>query len=306
MTQTIEPNEPELTAANGGSGALAVTPKNERDDQLEAGADGVETGNASELEEVKALSSSPTEPATEREESEDASQQLAKQSNSQAGQASANTQANDPVESEPYRWHECTVGINIQLIPDAINKEHYETAIIGVRTHNDAPIIKRVAATELLPLPECIKELIREMREQLPARAEHRAERLARAAKQTANPSLVKAQPAKTKIKPGRYIATQSTGAQKEAVEPEAFNDDLFSAPPAGEQTGALDDSNDQEDLASESKERAAGSDMPAQGESCLPTARTNPSPRREKYDKHGRLLKEKQAASPQNQMSLI
>ena len=306
MTQTIEPNEPELTTANGGSGALAVTPENERDDQLKVAADGVGTGNASELEEAKALASSPTAAATGREESEDANQQLVKQSNSQLERAFANAQANDPVESEPYCWHECTVGINIQLIPDAVNKEHYETAIIGVRTHNDAPIIKRVAAKELLPLPECIKELLREMREQLPARAEHRAERLARAAKGAAHPSSVKGQPAKTKVKPGRYIAAQSTGAQKGTVEPEAFDDDLFSAPPMREQTGALDDSNDQEDFASESKERAAGSDVPAQSESRLPTARTNPPPRREKYDKHGRPLKEKQAASPQNQMSLI
>ncbi|MGI9107351.1 MAG: hypothetical protein ACR2G4_14015 [Pyrinomonadaceae bacterium] len=313
MTQTIEFTEPELTAAQGSADTATATPGDERDNQLEAETNGAKTFNGAELEEAKALVSSTVVPATQEEKSENASQQSqqpAKHSNLQTGRATVSNQTSDPIESEPYRWHECTVGINIQLIPDAVNKEHYETAIIGVRTHNDTPIIKRVAAKELLPLPECIKELIREMREQLPARDEHRAERLARAAKQAAKPSLVKAQPAKTKVKPGRYIAAQSTGAQKEAIEQEAFDDDLFSSPPMCEQAEATDASNDGEDFAEdfpvEVGEKAAGGNTQEQHKSRLPAPLTNRTARREKYDKRGRLLKEKPTASPQNQMSLI
>jgi len=310
MTQTIELNERQLNVENGSSGTLAVTPENKRVDQLEAAAADVETCNASELEEAKVLASSPAAPATRREESENASLQSAKQLNSQTGRAAANTETNDPVESEPYRWHECTVQLNIQLIPDAVNKEHYETAMIGVRTHNDAPIIKRVAAKELLPLPECVKELIREMREQLPARAEHRAERLARVVKQAANPSSVKARPAKTKVKPGRYIAAQSTGAQDAAVEQEAFDDDLFDSTGACEQAEATNASNDGEDFAEDftvgMEEKAAGGNTQEQSAIRLAVPLTHRTGRREKYDKRGRLLKEKQTASPQNQMSLI
>ncbi len=148
------------------------------------------------------------------------------------------------------------------------------------------------------------------MREQLPARGEHRAERLARAAKQTANPSSVKALPGKTKVKPGRYIAAQSTGARDEAVEQEAFDDDLFNSPPAQEQVKAIAASNDEEDFAEdfavEVGEKAAGINTQEQRASHLPAPLTHRPARREKYDKRGRLLQEKQTASPQNQMSLI
>ncbi len=155
----------------------------------------------------------------------------------------SHNQASDPVESEPYRWHECTVGIQITLIPDPADTAHYKTALIGIRTHSDAPIIRRVAAKELLPLPPCIMELIHELREQLPARSEHREERMARvrqAAQKTQKPTT-NAQPVRTKFKPGRHVAAGG-GPPAAVIEHEAIDDDLFSTALAQGETAEATD----------------------------------------------------------------
>ena len=222
----------------------------------------------------------------------------------------ANNGANDPVESEPYRWHQCTVGINITLIPDPTDRAHYQTALIGIRTHNDAPIIRRVAAGELLPLPSCIIEMIREMREQLPARGEAREERVARAkqaAARTAKSPVTKTQPPKAKVKPGRYVAAAAGAPAANAVEQGSFDDDLFGTQPAaGEVTGAVgEEPEGTDDFASETQREAAGAKASEGAVKQSVSHRQNHTSQKVKYDKRGRAL-EKSSSTPQNQMSLI
>lgn len=221
-----------------------------------------------------------------------------------------NNQGSDPVEAEPYRWHECTVQLNITLIPDPANTAHYQTALVGIRTHNDAPIIRRVAAGELLPLPAIVMELVREMREQLPARAEAREERMARAKQtaQTAKQSAAKTQPAKAKVKPGRHVGASALAATA-AVAQESFDDDLFSTRAVSETTGGTAEEGVEgtEQFASEPQEGAASAEASggAVKESPPPT-QSHARHKAPKYDKHGRALDSKSPSTPKNQMSLI
>lgn len=226
----------------------------------------------------------------------------------------SNNQESDPVESEPYRWHECTVGIQITLIPDAADTAHYKTALIGIRTHTDAPIIRRVAAKELLPLPPCIMELIHELREQLPARSEHREERMARArqAAQKAHKPTAKAQPVKTKVKPGRHLAA-GVEAPTTVVEQEAFDDDLFSTALAqGETAEATEEGVEADeradDFSREPQEEVASIKKTSEGaaKQSPPLHSQSHAGRKVKSDKHGRALDPKSSSTPQNQMSLI
>ncbi|MGA9998083.1 MAG: hypothetical protein WBP93_21900 [Pyrinomonadaceae bacterium] len=225
----------------------------------------------------------------------------------------SNNRESDPVESEPYRWHECTVGIQITLIPDPADTAHYKTALIGIRTHSDAPIIRRVAAKELLPLPPCIMELIHELREQLPARSEHREERMARAkqAAQKAQKPTTKAQPARTKVKPGRHLVAAGGGAPDAVVEQGAFDDDLFSTAPAQEETTvatkeSVEADERADDFSREPQEEVASTKTSEGAEKQSPPRGQSHAGRKAKSDKHGRALDPKSSSTPQNQMSLI
>jgi hypothetical protein len=226
----------------------------------------------------------------------------------------SNDQASDPVESEPYRWHECTVGIQITLIPDPADTAHYKTALIGIRTHSDAPIIRRVAAKELLPLPPCIMELIHELREQLPARSEHREERMARAkqAAQKTQKLQTKAQPTKTKIKPGRHLVAAGGGAPDAVVEQGAFDDDLFSTALAQRETAEATDEEVETDERADDFSREPQQEEVASTKTSEGTAKQSPphsqsyAGRKAKTDKHGRSLYPKSSSTPQIQMSLI
>ncbi len=289
--QQFSPSTVEENAERGAATCATAMPNQQQpvgDGKPEAPAPQAEVDGLTSIEAIAQTAARPTSPGT-----------------------TSNNQESDPVESEPYRWHECTVGIQITLIPDPADTAHYKAAIIGIRTHSDAPIIRRVAAKELLPLPPCIMELIHELREQLPARSEHREERLARA-KQAVQKPPAKAQPAKTKVKPGRHLVAAGVGDPATVVEQEAFDDDLFSTALAQGETaeateegvetdeGADDFSREpQEEVAcTKTSEGAAKQQSPPRGQSH--------AGRKAKSDKHGRSLDPKSSSTPQNQMSLI
>lgn len=166
----------------------------------------------------------------------------------------APTNGSDPLEAEPYSWGRCTVGISIQLLPNTDGGETYKEAYIGIRTHNDIPIIKRVAADELMPLPDSIMRLIDEMREEFPAREEHRAERQRRE-KEKKNPKGKSAAQSKSKnlqpkLKPGRYMAAagKASGADTATVEDAPF-DDIFSTAPKQQEAAGTSENKDDEDM---------------------------------------------------------
>lgn len=82
---------------------------------------------------------------------------------------------------DPYAWGKCAVTANIVWLPDG-------TVMAGVRNHLDAPIVAILAGDELttlpghaaeLPIPtaEAIAEMLSQLREDLPARAQAHAAR---------------------------------------------------------------------------------------------------------------------------------
>ncbi|MCP9496862.1 MAG: chromophore lyase CpcT/CpeT [Pyrinomonadaceae bacterium MAG19_C2-C3] len=204
----------------------------------------------------------------------------------------APTNASDPVEAEPYTWGRCTIGISIQLLPNPDGGETYKEAYIGIRTHNDIPIIKRVAADELMRLPGCIMRLIDEMREEFPAREEHRAERQRREkekknlrGKSAAQSKSKNLQP---KLKPGRYMAAagKASGADAATVEDVPF-DDIFRTAPEQQEAAGESGNKDDEDMW----------DM----ETASPaTAKPTIAPNAKQ------AKKESEAGTTQNQMSLL
>jgi hypothetical protein len=139
-----------------------------------------------------------------------------------------NNREDDPVSAEPYRWEDCTVNITITLLPQESGAAHERVALVGARTHADAPLIRRLPAYQVLPLPPALTQILEELREQLPARAAHYEERKARAAV-TATPAPHRAPASGQRHKTGRGLTATKTPV---VPEPGGWSDDLFSAPP--------------------------------------------------------------------------
>jgi len=85
------------------------------------------------------------------------------------------------IEHDPYEWGKCAVTANIVWLPDG-------SVMLGARNHLDAPVIRLLAGDELaslpghaaeLPIPtsEAIAEVLAQLREELPLRAQAKAER---------------------------------------------------------------------------------------------------------------------------------
>jgi hypothetical protein len=144
------------------------------------------------------------------------------------GKANGHGIADDPLTAEPYRWDDCTVSISITLLPETTGEAHERVALVGVRTHADAPLIRRLPAYEVLPLPPALTQLLDELREQLPARAAQYEERQTRASA-TVTPATNAASVSGKRGKTGRSLAAATSPA---TVEPMDWSDDMFSAPP--------------------------------------------------------------------------
>ncbi len=85
------------------------------------------------------------------------------------------------IEHDPYQWGKCAITANIVWLPDG-------SVMLGARNHLDAPVIRLLAGDELanlpghaaeLPIPtsEAIADLLAQLREELPLRAQAKAER---------------------------------------------------------------------------------------------------------------------------------
>jgi hypothetical protein len=135
--------------------------------------------------------------------------------------------ADDPVTAEPYRWADCTVHLNLTLLPQEAGEAHERVALVGVRTHADAPLIRRLPAYQVLPLPPALMQLLEELQAQLPARAAQYEERQTRAAV-IVTPATNATQLPGKRGKTGRSLAAVTS----QAGEPVDWSDDMFSAPP--------------------------------------------------------------------------
>jgi len=105
------------------------------------------------------------------------------------------------IEHDPYEWGKCAITANIVWLPDG-------SVMLGARNHLDAPLIRLLAGDELASLPghaaelhiptsEAIDDLLGQLREELPLRAQAKAERdKAAAARQKPTAGKKNARPA--------------------------------------------------------------------------------------------------------------
>ncbi len=133
---------------------------------------------------------------------------------------------------EPYDFDRCTITIGIQLLPLTDGGDPRERqAIIGVRNHNDPPII-RFAALEEITSPVVIANLLAQLRAELPVREQAHREREAQAradeqarqvgAAQLRADAAAKKKAAKKKPKPTPTDAPPPAASSGETSAPDA------------------------------------------------------------------------------------
>jgi hypothetical protein len=121
------------------------------------------------------------------------------------------------IEHDPYEWGQCSVAAYIVWTPGS------SAVMVGVRTHLDAPIVTALYGDELVSLPghaaelpiptsEAIADLLAQLREDLPLRAQAKAGRDQAAQR--------KAEGAKSKPAAGRKSAQPVSAAAAPAKVP--------------------------------------------------------------------------------------
>jgi hypothetical protein len=109
------------------------------------------------------------------------------------------------VEEDPYDFDRCLITIAIALMPDDENPDG-RMVTLGVRNHQDEPILATCRLSDLAPLPDPVQQLLERLREQLPALSAKAAERKKKveearkkAAEGRSKPATGKAAPEKAK-----------------------------------------------------------------------------------------------------------
>lgn len=81
----------------------------------------------------------------------------------------------NPVTTDPYEFEQCTIAVQIVLLPHD-GDTHGREVMVGVRNHQDIPII-RVFRMDEIQLTEAVTGLLDELRSQLPMRAMEKIQR---------------------------------------------------------------------------------------------------------------------------------
>ena len=116
--------------------------------------------------------------------------------------------------TEPYDFDHCTITIGIQLLPTADGSGPSERpVIVGVRNHNDPPIIRFATLAEITS-PVVIANLLTQLRSELPAREQACRER-------------------ETKARTEEEARQQKLAAMKTKREKKRSNPLMAAAPPA-------------------------------------------------------------------------
>lgn len=90
----------------------------------------------------------------------------------------ANTSiAPSTLSDEPYIWAQCTIQVSMQILPESDHSSGDRRVILGVRTHEDAPLLALIRLSDLEPLPLPLTELLTQLAAQLPERAAAATER---------------------------------------------------------------------------------------------------------------------------------
>ncbi|HEU4597637.1 MAG TPA: hypothetical protein VFS10_21090 [Pyrinomonadaceae bacterium] len=136
-----------------------------------------------------------------------------------------------PDEDEPYVFNDCTVTINIQLLPDDGDADGREV-IIAVSSHIEGPLVELTRLRLLGELPPPVAELVKLHEGRLPALGEARAEQRQR--ETTAKTSGAKS---KTTVRGSNGKAT--TGAKSSTASGATPSGPV--TPVTGEQTALFD-----------------------------------------------------------------
>lgn len=138
-----------------------------------------------------------------------------------------------PDEDEPYVFNDCTVTINIQLLPDDGDAEGREV-IIAVSSHIEGPLVELTRLRLLGALPPPVAELVKLHEGRLPALGEARAE-------QRQRETTAKASGAKSKTTVRGSNGKAATGAKSSPASGAGATPSGPVTPVTGEQTALFD-----------------------------------------------------------------
>ena len=120
------------------------------------------------------------------------------------------------VEEDVYEFDKCLITVAMGLMPDD-GDPNGRLVMLGVRNHQDEPILSTCRLNDLMPLPDPIQQLIEQLKELLPARSE---KAIAKKAKAKQDEEKQKAA--------GSKIKTPTKPAPQKAEKPKPTSMNLF------------------------------------------------------------------------------
>jgi hypothetical protein len=120
------------------------------------------------------------------------------------------------VEEDVYEFEKCLITVAMGLMPDD-GDPNGRLVMLGVRNHQDEPLLSTCRLNDLMPLPDPIQQLLELLKEQLPARSE----------KAVAKMVKVKQDEEKRKVA-GSKIKTPTKAAPQKAEKPKPTSMNLF------------------------------------------------------------------------------
>ena len=209
-TPVTPQSEPETEATGEENQVLAESPAEPGSEEIieETGVDAEpeDTGEVAENEETPGAETVPAD-----EQSTEKKPEAPKQVN--------------VVEEDPYDFDKCLITVAMALLPDDGSPDGRKV-MLGVRNHQDEPILATCRLSDLMPLPDPVQQLLEQLKEQLPARSE----------KAVAKKTKAKEDEEKRKAYNSKGKATQKTPPAKpkkaEKPKPTAMNlFDMFDQP---------------------------------------------------------------------------
>jgi cell division septation protein DedD len=85
------------------------------------------------------------------------------------------------VEEDAYEFDKCLITVAMGFMPDD-GDPNGRLVMLGVRNHQDEPILSTCRLNDLMPLPDPIQQLLEQLKDQLPARSEKAVAKKAKAA----------------------------------------------------------------------------------------------------------------------------
>jgi hypothetical protein len=128
------------------------------------------------------------EDVTTEEGEEESGENTAGDESPAAASGTASTATSQPapqkpvnvVEEDVYEFDKCLITVAMGFLPDD-GDPNGRLVMLGVRNHQDEPILSTCRLNNLMPLPDPIQQLIEQLKEQLPARSEKAATKKAKA-----------------------------------------------------------------------------------------------------------------------------